>query len=48
MAKEVGIRFIVVFINKLDSIVELSMHELVELEVRELLDLMVFLVIYLW
>lgn len=38
LAKEVGIRFIVVFINKLDSIVELSMHELVELEVRELLE----------
>jgi len=38
LAKEVGIRFVVVFINKLDSMVEAAMHELVELEVRELLE----------
>jgi len=39
LAKEVGIRYIVVFINKLDSIVEAVMQDLVELEVRELLEL---------
>jgi elongation factor Tu len=38
LAKEVGISHIVVFINKLDSIVEADMKELVELEVRELLE----------
>lgn len=38
LAKEVGIRFIVVYINKLDSLVEPDMKELVEFEVRELLE----------
>lgn len=38
LAKEVGIRYVVVFINKLDSMVEPVMQELVELEVRELLE----------
>jgi len=38
LAKEVGIKYIVVFINKLDSIVEPVMQDLVELEVRELLE----------
>lgn len=38
LAKEVGITHIVVFINKLDSIVEADMKELVEMEVRELLE----------
>ena len=38
LAKEVGITHIVVFINKLDSIVESDMKELVEMEVRELLE----------
>ena len=38
LAKEVGIRYIVVFINKLDSMVEAVMQDLVELEVRELLE----------
>jgi len=38
LAKEVGIRYIVVFINKLDSMVEPVMQDLVELEVRELLE----------
>lgn len=38
LAKEVGITHIIVFINKLDSIVEADMKELVELEVRELLE----------
>jgi len=38
LAKEVGITHILVFINKLDSIVEADMKELVEMEVRELLE----------
>lgn len=38
LAKEVGITHIVVFINKLDSMLEADMKELVELEVRELLE----------
>jgi elongation factor Tu len=38
LAKEVGIRHIVVYINKLDSMVEPVMRDLVELEVRELLE----------
>ena len=38
LAKEVGIRYMVVFINKLDSMVEPVMQDLVELEVRELLE----------
>jgi elongation factor Tu len=39
LAKEVGIRYIVVYINKLDSMIEPVMQDLVELEVRELLEL---------
>lgn len=38
LAKEVGIKYIVVYINKLDSMVEPVMQDLVELEVRELLE----------
>lgn len=38
LAKEVGIKYVVVYINKLDSIVEAVMQDLVELEVRELLE----------
>jgi len=38
LAKEVGITHIVVFMNKLDALVELDMKELVEVEVRELLE----------
>lgn len=38
LAKEVGITHIVVFINKLDSIIEADMKDLVEMEVRELLE----------
>ena len=38
LAKEVGIKYIVVFINKLDSLIEPEMKDLVELEVRELLE----------
>jgi elongation factor Tu len=38
LAKEVGIPYIVVYINKLDSMLEMDMKDLVELEVRELLE----------
>jgi elongation factor Tu len=38
LAKEVGIPFIIVYINKLDSMIEYEMKDLVELEVRELLE----------
>jgi len=38
LAKEVGIKFMVVYINKLDSLQEPEMKDLVELEVRELLE----------
>ena len=38
LAKEVGIPYIVVYINKLDSLIEPDMKDLVELEVRELLE----------
>lgn len=38
LAKEVNIPYIIVFINKLDSLVEYDMKDLVEIEVRELLE----------
>ena len=38
LAKEVGIRYIVVYINKLDFKLSGDMRELVELEIRELLE----------
>lgn len=38
LAKEIGIPFMVVFINKIDAVKEKSMGELVELEVRELIE----------
>jgi len=38
LAKEVGIPYIVVYINKLDSMSEADMKDLVELEIRELLE----------
>lgn len=38
LAKEVGIKFLIVYINKLDSLLEPTMQDLVELEVRELLE----------
>lgn len=38
LAKEVGIKYMVVYINKLDSLQESEMKDLVELEVRELLE----------
>lgn len=38
LAKEVGIRHMIVFINKIDLRVSSDMNELVELEIRELLE----------
>jgi len=38
LAKEVGISHIIVYINKLDSMAEADMKDLVEMEVRELLE----------
>jgi elongation factor Tu len=38
LAKEIGIPYIIVYINKLDSMLEADMKDLVELEVRELLE----------
>ena len=38
LAKEVGIPYMIVYINKLDSMFENDMKDLVELEVRELLE----------
>jgi len=38
LAKEVGIPYMIVYINKLDSMLEMDMKDLVELEVRELLE----------
>lgn len=38
LAKEVNIPYMIVFINKLDSIVEYDMKDLVEIEIRELLE----------
>jgi len=38
LAKEVGIPYLVVFINKLDSMIEPDMKDLVEMEVRELIE----------
>lgn len=38
LAKEVGIPYMIVYINKLDSLYDRSMKELVELEIRELVE----------
>jgi len=38
LAKEVGIPYMIVYINKLDSMLEGDMKDLVEMEVRELLE----------
>lgn len=38
LAKEVGIPYMIVYINKLDSLIEPDMKDLVEIEVRELLE----------
>ena len=38
LAKEVGIPYLIVYINKLDLMLEMDMKDLVEMEVRELLE----------
>lgn len=38
LAKEVGIPYMIVYLNKLDSLIDHEMKDLVELEVRELLE----------
>jgi elongation factor Tu len=38
LSKEVGIPYLIVYINKLDAMLEVDMKDLVELEVRELLE----------
>jgi elongation factor Tu len=38
LSKEVGIPYLIVYINKLDAMLEIDMKDLVELEVRELLE----------
>jgi elongation factor Tu len=38
LSKEVGIPYIIVYINKLDAMLEVEMKDLVEIEVRELLE----------
>ena len=38
LAKEVGILYLVVYINKLDFVTNVDMRDLVELEIRELLE----------
>jgi len=38
LAKEIGIQYLVVFLNKVDAVVDSSMIDLVELEVRELIE----------
>ena len=43
LAKEVGIPYLIIYINKLDLMMEGDMKDLVELEVRELLDTYGFL-----
>lgn len=39
LAKEVGIQYLIIYINKIDLMMEGDMKDLVELEVRELLDI---------
>jgi elongation factor Tu len=38
LAKEIGIKYLVVFLNKIDAVIDRSMIDLVELEVRELIE----------
>ena len=38
LAKEIGLEFIVVFINKIDRMIDVEMCELLELEILELLQ----------
>jgi len=47
LAKEVGIPYMVVYINKLDAMLEPDLKDLVEIEVRELLESYSFQQIYL-
>jgi len=38
LAKEIGIKYLVCFVNKLDALVEKDMKDVIELEIREMLD----------
>ena len=38
LAKEIGIKHLIVFLNKVDAVIDSSMTDLVELEVRELIE----------
>jgi elongation factor Tu len=38
LAKEIGIKYLVIFLNKIDAVLDSSMTDLVELEVRELIE----------
>lgn len=38
LAKEIGIKYMIVFLNKIDAVVDSSIIDLVELEVRELIE----------
>src|SRR5688572_10778988 len=38
LAKEIGIKYLVVFLNKIDAVIDSSMTDLVELEIRELIE----------
>jgi len=38
LAKEIGIKYLVIFLNKIDAVVDSSIIDLVELEVRELIE----------
>jgi elongation factor Tu len=46
LAKEVGIPYIIVYLNKIDLRVSADMKELVELEIRELLETYIIQMIY--
>lgn len=38
LCKQIGVRHIIVFLNKVDLVEDVEMHEIVEMEIRELLD----------
>jgi elongation factor Tu len=38
LCRQVGVKNIIVFLNKIDIVEDVEMHELVEMEVRELLS----------
>jgi len=38
LCRQVGVKSIIVFLNKVDLVADEEMHELVEMEVRELLS----------